>query len=114
MAIKHSHYKKDISHLSMLDPYRICQLFEVGGGPIEHAIKKLLVAGKRGAKDMAKDVQEAIDSLHRWQDMEREDWAKDEDGSNMVIISVPAKADHAIFPDVVEHLAGQRGKQNGR
>lgn len=70
---KHSHYKKPVKGFDFIDPYRVCLLFEVGGGPIEHAIKKLLVAGKRGAKDKAKDVQEAIDSLVRWQHMQEED-----------------------------------------
>lgn len=69
---KHSHYKKYVQHLKFIDPYRVCELFNVGGGGIEHAIKKLLVAGNRGAKDKAKDVQEAIDSLIRWQEMQLE------------------------------------------
>ena len=70
---KYSHYKKDVRHLDMVDIYRVCELWQVGGGPIEHAIKKLLCSGKRGAKDKAQDVQEAIDSLIRWQAMRAED-----------------------------------------
>jgi hypothetical protein len=37
-----------------------------------HAAKKILCAGIRGAKDQAKDVQEAIDTLTRWQEMQAE------------------------------------------
>lgn len=71
--MKHSHYKKDVSHLQFIDPYRIAELYGVGGGPLEHAHKKILCAGIRGAKDKAKDIQEAIDSLRRWQEMQAED-----------------------------------------
>lgn len=72
MTEKHSHYKKDVSHLDMIDVYRVCDLWGVGGGPIEHAIKKLLCSGIRGAKDKQQDIQEAIDSLTRWQEMQKE------------------------------------------
>ena len=71
---KHSHYHKDVSHLKTIDVYRVIELWEVTSPPLQHAIKKLLVPGGRGAgKDMAKDVQEAIDSLVRWQEMQVED-----------------------------------------
>lgn len=70
---KHSHYKKDVSHLTFIDPYRIADLYGMNGGPIEHAFKKVLCAGQRGAKDKARDVQDAIDSLLRWQEMQAED-----------------------------------------
>src|SRR5690606_3684633 len=44
-------------------------------GPcIQHAVKKLLVAGGRGAgKDAAHDIDEAIDAHRRWQDMRSEE-----------------------------------------
>lgn len=71
---KHSHYKKDVSHLQFIDVYRVLELYNVTNPCIQHAIKKLLVAGGRGAgKDVAQDIQEAIDSLVRWQDMKKED-----------------------------------------
>lgn len=71
---KHSHYKKNVSHLQFIDVYRVLELYNVTNPCIQHAIKKLLVAGGRGAgKDVAQDIQEAIDSLVRWQDMKLED-----------------------------------------
>jgi len=74
---KHSHYFKDVSNLNSIDVYRVIELFNVQAGPIDHAVKKLLVPGGRGAgKDIAKDVQEAIDSLIRWQQMRLEDESK--------------------------------------
>ena len=73
--MSHDHYKKDIRHLDTLDVYRVLALFAVDHPALQHAVKKLLAAGKRGAKDTAKDVQEAIDSLVRFQQMATEDEA---------------------------------------
>lgn len=70
---EHGHYKKDVRHLETLDVYRVLELFEVTNPALQHAIKKLLAAGGRGAKDWDKDVQEAIDSLLRAQQMKAED-----------------------------------------
>jgi hypothetical protein len=67
------HYYKDVRHLRHIDVYRVLKLWEVTDPSIAHAIKKLLAAGQRGAKDDAKDVKEAIDSLQRWQAMRVED-----------------------------------------
>lgn len=73
---KHPHYHKDVRHLETIDVYRVLRLFNVTDPCIQHAVKKLLVAGGRGAgKDIAKDVQEAIDSLQRFQEMQAEDVA---------------------------------------
>jgi hypothetical protein len=71
---KHNHYFKDVSHLSDIDVYRTLILFGVTDPCIQHAVKKLLVAGGRGAgKDISQDIQEAIDSLERWKQMRVED-----------------------------------------
>ena len=70
---KHAHYHKSVAHLSSVDVYRVLGLFDVTDQALGHAIKKLLVAGNRGVKDMDKDVQEAIDTLQRWQEMRAED-----------------------------------------
>lgn len=70
----HSHYFKDVSKLTHIDVYRVLSLFEVVDPCIQHAVKKLLVAGGRGAgKGVGKDVQEAIDSLRRYQEIQKED-----------------------------------------
>ena len=75
---KHNHYFKDVQHLQYVDVYRVLSLFNVTDPCIQHATKKLLVAGGRGAgKDKSKDIQESIDSLVRWQQM------RDEDGADM-------------------------------
>ena len=73
--MSHAHYFKNVSHLAEVDVYRVLSLFSVSDPCLQHAIKKLLCAGGRGAKNDAKDVQEAIDSLTRWQNMRAEDEA---------------------------------------
>lgn len=70
---KHAHYHKSVAHLNSVDIYRVLGLFGVTDQALGHAIKKLLVAGNRGVKNMDKDVQEAIDTLQRWQEMRAED-----------------------------------------
>ena len=70
---KHAHYHKSVAHLSSVDVYRVLGLFGVTDQVLGHAIKKLLVAGNRGVKNIDKDVQEAIDTLQRWQEMRAED-----------------------------------------
>ena len=72
--MKHSHYFKDVKHLTSIDVYRVIQLFNVTDPCLQHALKKVLVAGGRGAgKDIKQDIQEAIDTLQRWQQMNSED-----------------------------------------
>ena len=67
---KHDHYFKDVSHLQHIDVYRVLELYSVTDPCIQHAIKKLLVAGGRGAgKDIRTDIEEAIISLQRWEEM---------------------------------------------
>lgn len=70
---KHSHYKKDVSRLQMIDVYRVLNLFEVTDPCIQHAVKKLLCAGKRGGKSKEQDIREAVDSLNRALQMIAED-----------------------------------------
>lgn len=68
----HDHYKKDVTGLKFVDVYRVCKLFNVTDPCIQHAVKKLLCAGQRGAKSESQDVQEAIDTLKRYQEMQGE------------------------------------------
>ncbi len=74
MTLKYSHYFKACPY-KVIDPYRVLELFEVTNPGLQHAIKKLLVAGGRGAKNIGQDVQEAIDTLERWKAMRVEDAA---------------------------------------
>jgi hypothetical protein len=73
-SAKHSHYFRDVSRLEWIDVYRVLDLFGVTDPCLQHALKKVLVAGGRGGgKDPERDVQEAIDTLQRWQAMRAED-----------------------------------------
>ena len=72
--VKHSHYFKPVMRYTHIDVYRVLDLFKVTDPCLQHAAKKILVAGGRGAgKDIAQDIQEAIDSLERWKGMRAED-----------------------------------------
>lgn len=73
LAEKFPQYHKDVSHLKSVDVYRIIRLWEIWDPELQHALKKILAAGQRGAKSTAQDVQEAIDSLVRWQQIQDED-----------------------------------------
>lgn len=70
---KFGHYFKDVRHLQGVDVYRILQLFQVTDPALQHAIKKLLVCGGRGAKDQETDLNEAIASITRALEMRKED-----------------------------------------
>lgn len=71
---KHSHYFKTVP-CNQIDVYRVLAAFNVADPCIQHAVKKLLVAGGRGSKDISRDVGEAIDTLQRWQEMRAEEVA---------------------------------------
>ena len=73
----HAHFYKDVSHLQKIDVYRVLELYNVTHPCIQHAVKKLLCAGCRGAKDFERDLREAIDSITRALDMIAEDECKD-------------------------------------
>lgn len=77
MSRKHSHYFRACP-FAEVDVYRVLHLFAVTDPCLQHAVKKLLLAGGRGDKatagwDSGRDVQEAIDTLQRWQEMRDEE-----------------------------------------
>lgn len=74
---KYSHYFRPCPY-AQIDVYRVLKLFQVTDPALAHAVKKLLVAGGRGAKDQAKDVAEAADALARWQEMRAEESGADD------------------------------------
>lgn len=69
---KHSHYKKDVSHLNVIDPYRIADLYDLHPCA-DHIMKKSLCTGNRGHKDTLRDIQDIIDTAERWKQMIEED-----------------------------------------
>lgn len=65
------HYFKE--WFGKIDVYRVLKLFEVSEPAIQHAIKKLLCSGSRGAKGETQDWKEAIASIERAIEMAEED-----------------------------------------
>ena len=63
------HYFKDVSDVEAIDLYHVARLYDITDPALFHAFKKIACAGKRGAKDRAQDVQEAIDALKRWREL---------------------------------------------
>ena len=63
------HYFKDVSGVDAIDLYHVARLYDITDPALFHAFKKIACAGKRGAKDQAQDVQEAIDALQRWREL---------------------------------------------
>ena len=78
-AERYPHYYRDVSHLTHVDIYRLLDLFEVTDSAASHAIKKLIAAGRRGAKDALTDLNEARDTIARRIEMLHEDAAKETD-----------------------------------
>ena len=54
-----------------LDPYRILEVYGITHPAQQHAIKKLLRAGK-SVKTLERDIGEVIESLTRWLEMNAE------------------------------------------
>ena len=101
MDVNYSHYFKSVKGLSHIDVYRICRLFDVVDPCIQHAIKKLLAAGRRGNKDAAKDVSEAIVSLRRYERMAEEDLE--------MLLAVTAPKSFAAMKEHLEEKCPQEG-----
>lgn len=70
---EYPHYFRCVAHLQKIDVYRVISLFDVTDPCLQHALKKIMAAGQRGAKDARKDISEAIDSLSRKLEMMDED-----------------------------------------
>lgn len=91
-----------------LDPYRIMAIYGIEHPAHQHALKKLLRAG-RSIKSLAQDIDEVILSLNRWKEM------LDEDGNTEAKETNPERNDEAAQggrPD--EPANGQRPQQPGR
>jgi len=60
-----SKYHREIKKGVMVDVYDVLNAFEVINPAMQHALKKMLAPGKRGAKDTIQDMKEAIQSIER-------------------------------------------------
>ena len=67
-----SKYHREIKKGVLVDVYDVLSAFEVVNPAMQHALKKMLAPGKRGAKDAIQDMQEAIQSIERAIELEKE------------------------------------------
>lgn len=62
----YGHYFKELpAGTTHVDVYLLLDLYKVHNAAVAHAVKKLLCAGSRGAKDIRQDLVEARDSIQR-------------------------------------------------
>jgi hypothetical protein len=68
---KGAHYRYSFKGVKF-DPYRVCKLYGIEGGPREHMTKKLLRGSGKGhsEEDLIKELQCCLD---RWKEMIEED-----------------------------------------
>lgn len=74
----YSHYFKFVGNLEYIDVYRVLSLFPTGSPALDHAAKKLLVAGERGSKSRNQDIAESVASHIRYLEMELEGLGNDD------------------------------------
>lgn len=55
-----------------VDIYRVLDAFPTGSAAIDHALKKLLVPGKRGRKGYVQDLKEAMWSIQQEIELEKQ------------------------------------------
>jgi hypothetical protein len=79
VARAHNHYFRPCPYDS-IDVYRVLEIFNVTDPCLQHAVKKLLVAGSRGHKDIHRDIQDSVDTLVRWQEMRNEEQLCQDEG----------------------------------
>lgn len=66
-----NNYEREIKRGVCVDVYDVLIAFNVTCPALAHAIKKALVAGGRGAKGSLQDKREAMDSIGRSIEIER-------------------------------------------
>lgn len=70
-----AHYR--YSHKGLkLDPYRVMDIYKILHPAHQHAVKKLLRAGRGRAKDLRQDLAEVQMTITRWIEMLDEDEAQ--------------------------------------
>jgi hypothetical protein len=97
-----------------LDPYRIMQVYEIKHPAHQHALKKLLRAGK-SVKSLTKDIDEVILALNRWKEMLNEEAAKEDRCGKIIdeiisgaedkeIMASLTKAERKIYKQMLKEL----------
>lgn len=63
-------YYIDVSNQDSIDIYYILSAYNVTNPAVFHAVKKCLMAGRRGYKNKTQDLREAIEALERGIELE--------------------------------------------
>lgn len=71
MSRRKSKYDKVIRG-QVIDVYDVINAYEITNPALQHAVKKALMPGQRGGKSVVQDLEEAIHSLQRAIDIEKE------------------------------------------
>ncbi|WPK20284.1 hypothetical protein [Salmonella phage SD-12_S18] len=70
---KHAGHKyRRVYRGQVFDVYDIIEMWQVTCPAIQHALKKILVPGKRGKNSTLADIKEAIDALIRAMELQEE------------------------------------------
>lgn len=110
-------YRKDVRYLEELDLYVLADLYDVKSHAVFHAIKKLICAGKRGAKDYEQDLMEAIDAIERELQMvgleevkQPESKASNAIGEALILKPCRDPEWEGIHPDLKFAVRGENGR----
>lgn len=66
-------YRIYVGEKIWVDLYDIAAALEINNNASFHAFKKIAMAGRRGAKDKVQDLTEALESLKRAIELEKEE-----------------------------------------
>ena len=67
-----AHYRYEYKGIKM-DPARIISIYKPSNMMAGTIVKKALLAGNRGKKDIIQDLNDIINAAQRWKEMIRED-----------------------------------------
>lgn len=103
---RYPQYYVDVSHLEVIDVYRVIDLFKVTDPTAQHALKKLLLSGRRtGGKPIETDLKEARDTLSRGLAMRAEDANKGQLPLQFAVNSGPVTSNGpTIDPKIIDAL----------
>lgn len=71
VPISYSKYHREIKPGVFVDVYDVLKAFDVRNGALQHLIKKALVPGQRGHKDLAQDLDDIVASAIRARELEQ-------------------------------------------
>lgn len=97
------HYDYSLNGIK-LDPYRILAVYGITHPSHQHAVKKLLRAGK-SVKTLEQDIDETILSLQRWKEM----IAEDDPQTETMVEEMPktkTKCEHSCDCGATPHTLG--------